>query len=51
VQVGGGRYRITYSMTGAQLRSHVFDEGAESDVDATLEELQAAILRTPKEFV
>lgn len=50
-QVGGGRYHTTYYMSGERLLCHIFDEGVESEVEATREELQAAIRRTPEAFV
>jgi len=51
VQVGGGRYHTTYYMEGGRLLRQAFDEGEESDGEATPEELQAAIERTPEAFV
>jgi hypothetical protein len=50
-QVGGGRYHTTYYMSGERLLCHIFDEGAESDEEAAIETLRAAIERTPEAFV
>ncbi|HVY25398.1 MAG TPA: hypothetical protein VHB79_02560 [Polyangiaceae bacterium] len=51
VQVGGGRYHMTYYMEGERLLRHVFDEGEESEAEATPEEPRVAIERTPEAFV